>query len=163
MEDNERGAPTRPAPSPAPAMALTLWHASPQYATAPHCLHLRRSPSAPQLPQKSSEGAPLPLLLPLSLILSLSSGASVLALPLPERVFPPAPLSSGWGRWKTVGSYEVVVVDEEETESPGSGTGSSAAPLPVLALLLFVEAIVCFVAAVSSVGATPHFFDARYF
>ena len=64
---------------------------------------------------------------------------------------PLAPPRSGWGRWKTVGSYEAVV--EEGREPSGSGFGSSAAPLPVSLLLLLLD-------IGRSVGAT---FDARYF
>ena len=92
----------------------------------PHCEHLILAPSASQLPQRPA-ALPLPsLVLPCALLF---------ALPLPFlRGVPSAPpRSSGGGRWKTVGSYEAVVV-EEEMELFGSGCGSSAAPLPPLLL-----------------------------
>ena len=88
----------------------------------PHCEHFILAPSASQLPQRPT-ALPLPsLVLPcaLSLLFTLPS-------PFLRGVPSAAARSSGWGRWKTVGSYEAV--EEEEGEASVSGWGSSAAPL----------------------------------
>ena len=120
-----------------PPLALTLpprtrWQFSSQYTSVPHCEHFILAPSASQLPQR-----PTALFLP-SLVLPF-----VLVFPLPSpspflRGLPSAPpRSSGWGRWKTVGSYEGV--QEEERELVGSCSGSSAAPFPSFFVLLCEE------------------------
>ena len=114
----------------------------------PHCEHFILAPSASQLPQRPT-ALPLPsLVLPCALSL-------LFALPAPFlRGVPSAPpRSSGWGRWKTVGSYEAVV--EEDWEPSGSGSGSSAAPL---LSLLRVDAV-CWWAIVlwRSVGSVGTF------
>ena len=93
----------------------------------PHCEHFILAPSASQLPQRPT-AFPLPsLVLPCALSL-------LFALPLPFlRGLPSAPpRSSGWGRWKTVGSYEAV--EEAEREPARSGSCSSAAPFSLLVL-----------------------------
>ena len=127
-----------------PPLALTLpltrWHFSSQYTSVPHCEHFILAPSASQLPQR-----PTALLLP-SLLLPCALSL-LFALPSPFlRGVPSAPpRSSGWGRWKTVGSYEAV--EEEGREPLGSGSGSSAAPP-------FSESIARVQGLVASVGST---------
>ena len=119
-----------------PPLALTLlrtrWHFSSQYTSVPHCEHFILAPSASQLPQRPTALTLPSLVLPcaLSLLFTLPS-------PFLRGVPSAPPRSSGWGRWKTVGSYEAVV--EEEAEPSGPGSGSSAAPLPELAMVLSVD------------------------
>ena len=118
---------------PPPSLALTLlrtrWHFSSQYTSVPHCEHFILAPSASQLPQRPTALLLPSLVLPCALFL-------LFALPSPFlRGVPSAPpRSSGWGRWKTVGSYEAVVEEEEEREPSASGPGSSAAPFSLFVL-----------------------------
>ena len=123
--------------APPPLLALTLlrtrWHFSSQYTSVPHCEHLLVAPSASQLPQRPT-ALPLPsLVLPCALALPPLFFDGLVSAPA---------RSSGWGRWKTVGSYEAVV--EEEREPSSSGSGSSAAPLPSFFVLLCEESMLPF-------------------
>ena len=93
----------------------------------PHCEHFILAPSASQLPQRPT-AFPFPsLALPCALSL---------LLPLPSpflRALPSAPpRSSGWGRWKTVGSDEAVAGGGGDPAA--SASGSSAAPFSLFVL-----------------------------